>query len=241
MLRVNDGPEPDSETDRKRLDGRRYLEYYVTEELRTSVSHDTPRFLETMFPVPDAVVDEVYASVSRFNRHYDMSKKNKRWKAYPLVPLAGEEHMLHTSFTQLVAIVTRSLPRRCKTNDLQWHINDIPPASRDPCLPHIKPDIVATLGIPSEGGTSVIPWSRIFLPVTVKTQTMEPGGSAILELLKCMRLIFHEAVDRCFVLGLVLAYSDVTVYLAHRGGGVESRTFNIHEVRLCIHLGHVKC
>ena len=83
MLRDNDGPEPDSETDRKRLDSRRSLEYYVTEELRTSVSHDTPRFLETMFPVPDAVVDEVYASVSRFNRHYDMSKKNKtagrRW------------------------------------------------------------------------------------------------------------------------------------------------------------------
>lgn len=232
MLRDNGTPSCGAADEQKRLENHHYLGYYVSEELWTSVFCDIPLFLETIFPIPEALVDEVFASVSRFNRHYDISKKTKRWKSYPLTRLqAGDERSVCAPFLKLVDIIVRSIPKGQKANALQWHINDKPLRARDRCLPEIKPDIVATLGVHPEEVPSSVPWSRVFVPVAVKTQTAKSGGSAVLELAKYMRLIFHESVDRCFVLGLVLARSNVTVYLAHRAGIIGSRTLNIHEVR----------
>ena len=42
------------------------------------------------------------------------------------------------------------------------------------------------------------------------------GGEnpALLQLLKCMRMVFHEAVDCTFVLGVVLAHMNMSVHVA---------------------------
>lgn len=117
-------------------------------------------------------------------------------------------------------------------NNLEWHVlGSTAPATRDPYIPDIKPDIVAAL--PESQGH--IPWSRIVVPIEVKKPQTMYAGPAVRQLLKYARLIFRESHDRCFVLGIVLAHSDVTVYLADRTGVIGSAVFNLHAVSTLAH------
>ena len=111
--------------------------------------------------------------------------------------------------------------------------HDHVPLSLDPRAPEVRPDIVATLG---EGAglnldaAEAIPWSRILVPIEVKKRsTDENNGPALLQLLKYMHMVFHEAVDRSFVLGIVLAHTKMSVYIADRTGVLGSEIFDIHE------------
>jgi hypothetical protein len=54
--------------------------------------------------------------------------------------------------------------------------------------------------------------------------------AAALQLFKYIRQVFHESFDRRFVFGVVLARSNITVYLADRSGILGSETFDIHKV-----------
>jgi hypothetical protein len=54
--------------------------------------------------------------------------------------------------------------------------------------------------------------------------------AAALRLFKYIRQVFHESFDRRFVFGLVLARSNITVYLADRSGILGSENFDMHDV-----------
>lgn len=83
------------------------------------------------------------------------------------------------------------------------------------------------------------PWRYIQVPMEVKRESSDRAAS--LQLFKYIRQIFHESFDRRFVFGMVLARSNITVYLADRSGVLGSKTFDMHEVSHFIILCHPSC
>ena len=78
-------------------------------------------------------------------------------------------------------------------------------------------------------------WNRVLVPIEMKKRHYYGGVDgeppALLQLLKNMRMVFHEAVDRTFVHDIVLAHTNMSVYVADRTGVLRSSSFDIHEVR----------
>ncbi|EPS97392.1 hypothetical protein FOMPIDRAFT_1025016, partial [Fomitopsis schrenkii] len=213
----------------------RLLEEEIVSELADGVFTDVPGFLEAMFPVENDLLDKVMkkASSKRCGL-YDTS--NKRWANYPVDPATHEKH-LYRPFVELVRSISGCIPAG-KRNKVQWHDrHDHAPLSLDPCASKIRPDIVATLGEGVERvGMDVaggFPWSRILVPIEIKKQKHESKNEsdrpALLQLLTYMRTMFHEAVDRSFVLGIVLAHTKMSVYVADRTGVLGSEIFDIHK------------
>lgn len=207
------------------------LEDEIVGELADGVFTDVPRFLETVFPVDDDLLSTVMESASERNGLYNNAKT--RWAGYPVKP-ARHAIYQYKPFAELVRSISDCIPAE-KRNEVEWHDrHDHTPLSLDPSAPKIRPDIVATLG----GGISELdnrfPWSRMLVPIEVKKRHKhsgdEGGRPALLQLLKYMRMIFHEAVDRSFVLGIVLAHTKMSVYLADRTGVLGSSVFDIHKV-----------
>ncbi|KAH9835356.1 uncharacterized protein C8Q71DRAFT_811995 [Rhodofomes roseus] len=151
---------------------------------------------------------------------------------YPINSPA-QELELYAPFVALVQSITNYTSRMAgaQMNGVRWRdYHSIMPLSRDPGAPEIRPDIIATIGV---ANNESVPWSRILVPVEVKKQKRE--GPALLQLLKYMHMVFHEAVDRCFVFGIIIACANMSVYLADRTGVLGSSVFNIHkEPRLFI-------
>ena len=205
------------------------LGHDVVAELWQHVFCDVPDFLKTMFPVDEGLISRVYTSM-KSSKCYKHKEETPHWAKYPIRP--NNEASLYAPFVKLVQDIKGSM-ERMKTNkpalnDLQWHVtSSTTPATRDPYIPAIKPDIVAALPVPQGG----IPWSRIVVPIEVKkSATTTYPGPAILQLLKYVRLIFRESHDRCFVFGIVLARSNMAVYLADRTGVIGSAVFDLHAV-----------
>lgn len=81
---------------------------------------------------------------------------------------------------------------------------------------------------PKEPRPPKAPWRYIQVPIEVKRESSDRAAS--LQLFKYIRQIFHESWDRRFVFGIVLARSNITVYLADRSGILGSKTFDMHKV-----------
>ena len=217
------------------------LEEAIVAELADDVFTDVPGFLESMFPISDDLLSAVWTEVSKCGGLYD----GDQWCEYPVRPPKHEKH-LYKPFVDLVDSITRCVPAASR-NDAEWRDHhDHTPISPDPCASKIRPDIIATLGegVPWKsnklkkdgGGVEVrIPWSRVLVPIEMKKRyysgRVDGDCPALLQLLKYMRMVFHEAVDRSFVLGIVLAHTNMSVYVADRTGVLGSSTFDIHEVR----------
>ena len=211
------------------------LERAIVNELADDVFTDVPGFLEAVFPVKDELLNQVMENVSQKRRGlYD--KATKRWGKYPVYPATHENH-LYKPFVELVRGISQCIPS-WERNGVTWHDrHDHAPLSLDPNPPKVRPDIVATLGEGTglrSGAAEAIPWSRILVPIEIKkrnhSSSDESDGPALLQLLKYMRMVFREAVDRSFVLGIVLAHTKMSVYIADRTGVLGSEIFDIHEV-----------
>ncbi|KAH9835348.1 uncharacterized protein C8Q71DRAFT_765355 [Rhodofomes roseus] len=212
------------------------LEYEVVQELDGHVFCEVPDFLETIFPVDEALINSVYGILCR-TKHSAYDTKTKRWSHYSFSPPTLEK-TLYPQFVKLAGTVSNAVSQAMEvpawetraptqTNGLRWYdCHDATPLSRDPYISEVRPDIVAALGV-SAAKQPQIPWSRILVPVEVKKK--ETDGPALLQLLKYVRLVFRESADRCFVLGLVVACANVSVYLADRTGVIGSTVFNIHD------------
>ena len=221
-------------------DGDR-LENAIVSELANDVFTDVPGFLQDMFPVSDDLLSSVWAEASKHGGLYD--KSEERWVQYPVRPPKHEKH-LYEPFVNLVESIAQCIPAE-ERNEVEWHNHhDRTPISLDPCASKVRPDIIATLGEgvplksnkPRSAGEDVrFPWSRILVPLEMKKRyyhgRVDGDCPALLQLLKYMRMVFHESVDRSFVLGVVLAHTKMSVYLADRTGVLGSHTFDIHEVR----------
>ena len=218
------------------------LKYDIADELWLSVFCDVPGFFDKIFPVNNALITKVFDELSKPGGVYVKTGKYHHWAGYPCKRVVNEA-TLNSRFLKLAGAIIECLGHsNILTNGLQWHIHSgITPSTRDPYLPDIKPDIVATLES-SKRGAAVVPqpWSRIVVPIAVKNRTSATQGPALLQLLKHVRMIFRESPDRCFVLGAVLSFSSMAVYLADRTGVVGSNTFNIHEVSTAVHV-HCLC
>ncbi|EPS96876.1 hypothetical protein FOMPIDRAFT_1025203 [Fomitopsis schrenkii] len=215
------------------------LEQAIVSELADDVFTDVSGFLEAMFPVSDDLLDTVWAQVSKRKGLYDASEE--QWRSYPVKPPKHEKD-LYEPFVTLVESISKCIPAE-ERNEVGWHdCHDRTPLSFDPSASKVRPDIVATLGDgvrleskqPKKKDAEVrIPWSRILVPIEMKKRyyhgRVDGDCPALLQLLKYMRMIFHEAVDRSFVLGIVVAHASVSVYVADRTGVLGSRIFNIHE------------
>ncbi|KAH9835353.1 uncharacterized protein C8Q71DRAFT_765439 [Rhodofomes roseus] len=201
----------------------RDLEHDIINELAQDVYCDISGFLDALFPVSGDLIEKVFAKASKSGGCYKPLRR--RWSGYPIKPPASET-ALYASFVALVQSVTSCIPEAdTRTNGLRWRDHhDHIPLSRNPCTPEVRPDIVATIGVADD---KPVPWSRILVPLQVKKQ--EQNSPALLQLLKCMRMVFHEAMDRCFVFGVVIACANMSVYLADRAGVLGSVVINIHE------------
>ncbi|KAH9833523.1 uncharacterized protein C8Q71DRAFT_849857 [Rhodofomes roseus] len=203
------------------------LEAQIAHELSQDVFCEVDGFLKTMFPVSDNLVETVFTQASQSTGYYKSSRK--QWSNYPTATPANEQD-LYAPFVTLVQSISSCISkskagRRMSTNDVRWRdYHSVPPLSRDPGAPDVRPDIVATIGV---ADNESVPWSRILVPVEVKKRQRE--GSALLQLLRYMLMVFREAVDRCFVFGIVVACADMSVYLADRTGVLGSVVFNIHK------------
>lgn len=222
---------------------RDQLENAIVSELANDVFTDIPGFLQDMFPVSEALLSTVWEQASRHGGLYDNSRD--QWVNYPVKPPKHEKH-LYEPFVNLVKSIARCIPAE-ERNEVEWHDHhDRTPISLDRCASKVRPDIIATIGKgvslqsnkPKQvggNGTVRIPWSRILVPIEMKKRYYHGQGDgdcpALLQLLKYMRMVFHESIDRSFVLGIVLAHTKMSVYLADRTGVLGSNTFDIHEVR----------
>ena len=234
---ANTAPPADIDWDADRL------EKAIVAELADDVFTDVPDFLESMFPSDD-LLSAVWTEVSGSGGLYD----GYQWCGYPVTPPKHEKH-LYKPFVKLVESISRCIPT-AERNEVEWcDHHDRTPISLDPCASKVRPDIVATLGEavplklskPRKDGEDTevrIPWSRILVPIEMKKRhypgKVDGDCPALLQLLKYMRMVFHEAVDRSFVLGIVLAHTKMSVYVADRTGVLGSSIFDINEVCYCV-------
>ena len=199
------------------------VEIEVRHDLRSACFTDTPKFLETFFPILDDRITDILSKIdnSLWHNFPDSSDKTRKEKSYymPFVDLANAIH---------AACGKGVRPNRWLSDPHRS------PLSYDTKAADLQPDIIAALGVPDN--TSVessvptkVPWYRVLVPMEVKKDNVEKA--AAVQLFTYIRQVLHESVDRRFVFGLVLADRNITVYLADRSGVLGSTNFNMHDVR----------
>jgi Fungal protein kinase len=219
------------------------VEKELRQELRRAVFVETPGFLNTFFSVPPAIVDHILAA-ARTNGYHDGSK----WTAFPKINATQHnyEKDLYKPFVDVANFITDECPTAPRF-DLRWLSDpNRSPTTVDTKAADLEPDIVGVLGFPkaTSSDTEVClkserkpqelkppkpPWCRVHVPMEVKRENVQ--WAAALQLFKYIRQVFPESFDRHFVFGIVLARSNVTVYLADRSGLLGSEHFDMHEVR----------
>ena len=199
------------------------VEIEVRHDLRSACFTDTPKFLETFFPILDDKIIDILSKIdnSLWHNFSDSSDKTRKGKSYymPFVDLANAIH---------AACGKGVRPNRWLSDPHRS------PLSYDAKAADLQPDIIAALGVSDD--TSVessvptkIPWHGVLVPMEVKKDNVEKA--AAVQLFTYIRQVLHESVDRRFVFGLVLADRNITVYLADRSGVLGSTNFNMHDVR----------
>jgi hypothetical protein len=203
---------------------------------------ETPGFLNTFFSVPPAIVDLVLAEACTKGYH-DGSK----WTAFS--EINATKHLykkdLYKPFVDVANFITNECPTAPRV-DLRW-ISDphCSPTSVHTKAADLEPDIIGVLGFPHtafpkaeilpkpgrksrESKPPKVPWCRVHVPMKVKRENVQ--WAAALQLFKYIHQVFHESFDRHFVFGLVLARSNITVYLTDRSGILGSENFDMHDV-----------
>jgi Fungal protein kinase len=218
------------------------VEKELRQELRGAIFVETPGFLDTFFSVPSAIVDRILA-VAGTKSYHDGSK----WTAFPKINATQHnyEKDLYKPFVDVANFITNECPT-APGFDLRWLSDpNRSPTSVDTKAADLEPDIVGVLGFlqvaspeaevclqlkrkPRELKPPKPPWRRVHVPMEVKRENVQ--WAAALQLFKYIRQVFHEFFDRRFVFGIVLARSNVTVYLADRSGILGSENFDMHEV-----------
>jgi hypothetical protein len=194
-------------------------------ELHGAVFVNTPRFFDKFFDVPPSVVDHISTEIHT-QGYYDSS----RWAAFPNKKDFLEKD-LYVPFVDAANFITSQCSSTAK--DVRWLTDaNRSPVSDDTKAADVEPDIVCIRGFPlaiqpvvkTEEGAAVwsklgkipklpkAPWRRIQVPVEVKK--VKSNRAASLQLFKYIRQVFHESFDCRFVFGIVLARSNITVYLA---------------------------
>lgn len=204
------------------------MEIELREELGRSIFIETPKFLEMLFDVSPNLINQVYNEACSGDRPF-YRVSDSRWAGFPALPLNEKE--LCAAFVGAANFITQKCASKGSKLDVRWLSDpNRSPALADSSAADMKPDIISVLGFPfsaQEKGEKP-PWRRILVPVEVKKSKVE--SAAALQLLKYMRQIFHESLDRRFVFGIVLAQKNLYVYLADRSGVLGSEIFDIHEV-----------
>jgi len=216
------------------------VEKELRQELFGTVFVETPCFLDTFFSVPSAIVDRISEAARAKGYHNGL-----RWTAFPEPSKQHYEKDLYGPFVEIANFVTNECSTDAKL-DLRW-LSDPhrSPTSVDTKAADMEPDIIGVLGFPKaapadaeprqiserkprESTLPKAPWRRIHVPMEVKRENVQ--WAAALQLFKYIRQVFHESFDRRFVFGIVLARSNITVYLADRSGILGSEIFDMHEV-----------
>lgn len=204
------------------------VENELRNELRNAFFAETPRFLDTFFPVSDNKITEIYNALGDF-----------MWSGFPD---SSDEHRQERAYCQRFVDLANAIHAACGNDahsNLRW--SSAPtryPTTYDTKAADLQPDIVAALGVTDVPmATSVkslkqtkVPRHQILVPMEVKKDSM--GVAAPMQLFKYIRQVFRDTVDRRFVFGLVLANRDITIYLADRSGILGSTSFDMHDVRL---------
>ena len=216
------------------------VEKELRQELYGAIFVDTPCFLDTFFSVPPDIADRISETARTQGYH-----NGSRWTAFPEPNKHHYEKELYGPFVKIANFITDE----CSTDtkfDLHW-LSDPhrSPTSVDAKAADVEPDIIGVLGFskaapaeaesrqkserkPRDSKFPKAPWRRVHVPMEVKRENVQ--WAAALQLFKYIRQVFHESFDRRFVFGIVLARSNITVYLADRSGILGSETFDIHEV-----------
>ena len=216
------------------------VEKELRQELYGAIFIETPCFLDTFFSVPPDIADHISETVRTHGYH-----NGSRWTAFPEPSKHHYEKDLYGPFVEIANFITNECSTDAKF-DLHW-LSDPhrSPTSVDTKAADIEPDIIGVLGFPKaapadaeprqnserkprESKLPKAPWRRVHVPMEVKRENVQ--WAAALQLFKYIRQVFHESFDRRFVFGIVLARSNITVYLADRSGILGSETFDIHKV-----------
>jgi hypothetical protein len=218
------------------------VEKELRQELHGAVFVDTPGFLDTFFGVSPVIVDRILAE-ARAKRYHNGSK----WTAFPELNATQHPHEkdLYKPFVDVANFITDECPAAPRL-DLRW-LSDPhrSPTLADTKAADLQPDIVGVLGFPKAASPEAgvrpkserkprgskplkAPWRRVHVPMEVKRENVQ--WAAALQLFKYIRQVFHESFDRRFVFGVVLARSNITVYLADRSGILGSENFDMHDV-----------
>lgn len=210
------------------------VENELRRELHGAFFAETPRFLDTFFPIKDDKITKIYKAMgdSLWSEFPDSSDANRKEKAY------------YAPFAKLANAIHAACGKEARSG-LRWlsDPNRTPP-SYDTKAADLRPDIVAALEGPDTpedtsakpSAPTQVPWHQILVPMEVK----KDNRGAAMQLFTYIRQVFHESVDRRFVFGLVLADRNITIYLADRSGVLGSTCFDMQNVSpsfpLCIAL-----
>ena len=201
-----------------------YVEAVIRHELYQDVFCDTPHFLTKLFEADESAVEAIFADAQRKKMY-----KHSRWAKFPRGNVA--EAKVYEPFMAVLNFIVKGLP----SSLVRWlsdHNRLVPNTNPDSInAADLKPDFISALNFPGKktaGETARVPWPHILVPGEVKKRNGE--DAAALQLIKYMRQVFRESIDRRFVFGLVLAGSKMAVYLADRSGVLGSEHFDIHQV-----------
>ncbi|THH11573.1 hypothetical protein EW146_g7997 [Bondarzewia mesenterica] len=197
-------------------------------QLHGAIYIDTPGFLEQIFPVDATLIDNIFtACCSPYPGLPQYDQTRECWTAFPDVESEKfAEKALYTPFLNVANFITAVSGENSDHPPVLWSsYPHHPPLAWTDHSADMKPDIVASLGIPRDERP---PWRFIHVPMDVKKSSSP--AAALLQVLKYQRQIFHESHDRRFVIGITLAKTNVSVYIADRSGVLGSDKFDLHQV-----------
>ncbi|KAF7965965.1 hypothetical protein HWV62_40730 [Athelia sp. TMB] len=200
-----------------------FVEAVICHELHQDLFCDTPDFLKKLFKADESAVKAIFADAQRKKLY-----KRSQWTQFPRGKVAEAE--VYEPFMAVLNFIIEGLP----SSQVHWlsdHKRHVPNTNPDSInAADFKPDFISALNFPevkTAGETAKVPWPHILVPGEVKKRNDE--DAAALQLIKYMRQIFRECIDRRFVFGLTLARSKMAVYLADRSGVIGSEHFDIHK------------
>ncbi|THH13566.1 hypothetical protein EW146_g6674 [Bondarzewia mesenterica] len=196
-------------------------------QLHGAIYIDTPGFLEQIFPVDATLIDNTFtACCSPYPGLPQYDQTRECWTAFPDVESDNfAEKALYAPFVNVANFITAVSGENSDHPRVLWssYPHHSPLAWTDHSA-DMKPDIVASLGIPRDERP---PWRFIHVPMEVKKSSSP--AAALLQVLKYQRQIFHESHDRRFVIGITLAKTNISVYIADRSGVLGSDKFDLHQ------------
>ncbi|THH10375.1 hypothetical protein EW146_g8388 [Bondarzewia mesenterica] len=196
-------------------------------QLHGAIYIDTPGFLEQIFPVDATLIDDIFtACCSPYPGSPQYDETRECWTAFPDVESENfAEKALYAPFVNVANFVTAVSGENLDHPPVLWSSHPHhPPSSWTDHAADMKPDIVASLGIPRDERP---PWRFIHVPMEVKKSSSPTA--ALLQILQYQRQIFHESHDRRFIIGITLAKTNISVYIADRSGILGSDKFDLHQ------------